>query len=106
MKQPIENDFYKDDDGNPAGGTSHAFGIAIDWQDGPVADYRPESANGAFVETLIQMAVDRLTFYQTSKFSCEENATAILNLKLALEALDKRTANNRKARGVEGTHIP
>lgn len=91
-------------DGNPAGGFVHGVGMTIDWQDGPLgrgADRK--EPNGAFVETVIDAARQRIQFYQDSKFSCRENAIAITKLEEALLWLNKRTAD-RERKGVEGTH--
>lgn len=118
MKQFITEDHYVDEEGNPAGGETNGTGIRIDWQDGPirrieeVAD--PDSVggtrfrltdepNGAFVEGVIQAALGRLTYYQSTPFSCRENALAITKLEEALHWLEHRT-DDRRDRGVEGTH--
>ena len=93
-----------DDAGNPAGGWTEGLGIAIRWQNGPLGTGATrQDPNGAFVEGVIKAALFRLEFYQASKFACEENAAAIVNLKAALESLESRTAK-RVQRGVEGTH--
>lgn len=92
------------ENGNPTGGTSWGLGITIHWQDGPLGNpLDMKKHNGAFVEGVIQCALDRLEFFQDSKFKCEENAEAIRNLQFALAALDART-KDRKERGVEGLH--
>ena len=91
------------DEGIPSGGTTHAVGMDIKWQDGPLGRGPERQApNGAFVEDVVQAAIGRLQFYQT-KFPCRENALAITKLEEALMWLDKRTAD-REARQVEGTH--
>ena len=93
-----------DDNGNPAGGTVAGVGITINWQDGPLG--RDESRiepNGAFVETVIAAAKQRIEYYNATKFKCRENAMAITKLDEALMWLHKRTAD-REAREVEGTH--
>ena len=93
-----------DDDGNPAGGETSGCGFEIEWQNGPLGrgpDRVP--ANGAFVEDIIVAAIDRLQFYQDSKFRCRENALAITKLEEALHWCYHRTAT-REHRGVEGTH--
>lgn len=104
-----ELDIYNDQDanGNPAGGYVRATGVHIAWQNGPLGrgDDRKEP-NGAFVETVIEAARQRVQFYQTAsngKFACRENAIAITKLEEALMWLDKRT-RDREARQVEGTH--
>lgn len=96
-----------DENGNPAGGLVGGVGLWIKWQDGPLGrgDDRKEP-NGAFVETVIAAAKQRLEYYQTTadgRFACEENLQAIRYLTVALQHLEKRT-KDREARGVEGTH--
>ena len=104
MKQPynIENDV--DEYGNPAGGYAGGVGFSIEWQRGPLAvDGRRLEPNGAFVETVIDSAKQRIEFYQDSKFACAENEKALMYLDLALNELDARTRRRTEA-GVEGTH--
>lgn len=96
-----------DADGNPAGGRVYATGLEINWQDGPLGrGAERKEPNGAFVETVINAALQRLEFYQKvsgGKFYCVENETAIEHLNVALAVLGDRT-RSREARGVEGTH--
>lgn len=104
MKQRITAEHFDDDQGRPAGGRTSGVGISIDWQDGPLgrgADR--QEPNGAFVEGVIQAAVDRLEYYQRSAFACRENALALTKLQEALHWLQHRT-EAREAAGVEGTH--
>ena len=98
------SDQWSDSNGNPAGGISCGKGFTISWQNGPLGrgDDRKEP-NGAFVETIIAAAKDRLEFYQRSKFACESNAIAIVALGTALTVLNERT-KDRESRDVEGTH--
>jgi hypothetical protein len=98
---------HLDDNGNPSGGWVLGKGLAIDWQSGPLGrgDART-GPNGAFVETVIAAALQRIQFDQQAnqgKFACRENAIAITKLEEALLWLNKRTAD-REARSVEGTH--
>ena len=104
MKQTLNQSHMLDQNGNPAGGTTLGKGIEIRWQNGPLGrgEHR-EEPNGAFVEGVIQAALDRLQFYQSSKFKCRENELASSNLREALRWLQQRT-ENREARGTEGTH--
>lgn len=101
----IENNV--DPDGNPAGGSVTGTGLNISWQRGPLGRGEDRQLpNGAFVETVISAAVQRIQYYQTTssgKFACRENAIAITKLEEALLWLDKRT-RDREARSVEGTH--
>lgn len=98
----IENNV--DDNGNPSGGGVRGIGLNIKWQEGPLGrgDNRVDP-NGAFVETVISAAKQRLEFFQESKYNCQENALAITALNDALYALESRT-KNREERAVEGTH--
>lgn len=98
---------FVDADGNPAGGQFHGQGIDIRYQNGPVPlDKRP---TGAFVEDVILAAIERLTFYQgdaaigDGRSACRENEMALYGLRLALWALQQRSAK-RQEQGVEGTH--
>jgi len=79
-------------------------GFSISWQNGPLGrgDERREP-NGAFVETIIAAAKDRIGNYQNSQFNCKENAEAVFHLGEALRWLNERTLR-RETKGVEGTH--
>lgn len=93
------------EDGKPAGGTVRGVGLSIDWQNGPLGapdDPNRKEPNGAFVETVIASAVQRIEHYQ-QYFPCRENALAITKLEEALHWLDART-KRRTAAGTEGTH--
>jgi hypothetical protein len=96
-----------DKNGNPTGGTVVGVGLVISWQDGPLGRGEDRlEPNGAFVETVIAAAKQRIEFYQAAsngKFFCEENAEAISHLNAALDSLNSRTVS-REARQVEGTH--
>lgn len=103
MQQVIHSSHSTEND-CPAGGRTTATGLSIDWQNGPLSvDGERKEPNGCFVETVIAAALDRLDYYQSSKFNCRENALAITKLQEALHWLDHRT-KAREARGVEGTH--
>ncbi len=93
-----------DANNNPAGGYVRGNGLSIYWQDGPLgrgADR--QEPNGAFVETVIAAVIQRLQFYNESKFRCRENSVAIIHLEEALHWLNARTADCA-ARFVEGLH--
>ena len=95
---------FSDANGNPSGGQTFGRGFAISWQNGPLAvDGVRKEPNGAFVEQVIEAAVDRINFYQRSKFASPYNEAALKHLMAALEMLKTRTLD-REARGVEGTH--
>src|SRR2546429_812978 len=106
-KEQIKKATYKNEidvNGNPAGGRFLATGIDITWQNGPLREpgHGFKTPNGAFVETVIFAALQRIQSYQESKFKCHENAIAITKLEEALHWLHART-EAREARGVEGT---
>lgn len=104
MRSGFTSNHFTDGDGNPAGGTTYGKGFTIAWQNGPLGRGEDRSEpNGAFVEDVIAAAVDRIEFYQASRFESFYNVRALTFLKSALEALEQRTAE-REARGVEGTH--
>ena len=93
-----------DANGNPAGGTVAGAGLTINWQDGPLGRGEDRiEPNGAFVETVIAAAKQRIEYYNATKFKCRENSMAITKLDEALMWLNKRTAD-RESRQVEGTH--
>lgn len=116
-----------DNEGNPAGGVVAGNGLMIKWQNGPLGrdccnrnseteSHAPgcqggetrKSPNGAFVETVIAAAKQRIEHYQRTagrKFACRENAMAITKLDEALLWLYRRTTI-REIREVEGTHKP
>ena len=93
-----------DEKGNPTGGHVIGLGIYIYWQNGPLGrgDDR-KLPNGAFIEDVIAACVDRLRFYETTRFACANNVDAIFHLESALEALAFRT-KEREDRFVEGLH--
>jgi hypothetical protein len=101
--------FVTGSDRLPAGGYVQGVGLDIEWQSGPLGapdDPERQEPNGAFVETVIAAAKQRIEFYQSAaggRFACRENAMAITKLDEALMWLNKRTAD-RTARNVEGTH--
>lgn len=96
---------YLDEEGNPAGGTTFGRGFCISWQRGPLGrDEDRVEPNGAYVEDLIDVVIDRLKFYQSSKFATEYNEGALSSLNVALDFLQRRT-EEREDRGVEGTMI-
>lgn len=93
-----------DENGNPTGGSVSGIGLKIDWQNGPLGrgEDRKEP-NGAFCETVIAAVIQRIEFYQRSKFKSRENALAITRLEEALHWLNART-QRREVAGIEGTH--
>lgn len=105
-----------DENGNPTGGevllsvpsgpeTFHRV-LNIEWQNGPRGQEGTDELlppNGAFVEDAIWAALQRLEFFQESKFRCRANAMAITHLESALQVLKDRQLE-RAYRNVEGKH--
>lgn len=106
-----------DENGNPTGGfvdlhvgeDQHV--LKIMWQDGPRgtgetnADGSPKLAdpNGAFVEDVLWAALQRLEFFNESKYRDRANSLAITHIEQALQALKDRQLE-RSFRNVEGKH--
>lgn len=94
---------WSDEDGNPAGGSAYGQGFSISWQNGPLGKGKArKQPNGAFVETVLWAVIQRIRYYQRSKFACHENDEALHHLESAMKAMQKRTAR-RIAEGTEGT---
>ena len=103
MEQYFEAENF-DENGKPNGGYATATGIDIRWQQGPIVVGGVEQEpNGAFVETLMKILIQRMEYYQTTEFKCRENALVITKLEEALHWQQHRI-NSRAARGVLGTH--
>lgn len=100
-----------DEAGNPTGGgvfdqREGEPKLTIEWQNGPRginADGSLGASNGAFVEDVIFAALQRLQFFQESKYKTRENAIAITKLEEALMILNHRRLD-RADRRVEGKH--
>lgn len=132
MPQKISANHFTDEAGNPDGGQTFGPGFTIAWHRGPLTGdvtreecVTPEhqwvdgagdphdwittrtpcrrDPNGAFVETIIAVAADRLAHYQTTPFACAENQGALNFLREALGILNERTTQ-RQEQGIEGSH--
>lgn len=104
MRSQVVSNNFSDSNGNPSGGTTYGRGFAIGWQNGPLGrDEDRSEPNGAFVEDVIVAAIDRIEFYQASRFNSGYNSRALEHLQSALVSLNARTAD-REGRAVEGTH--
>jgi hypothetical protein len=73
---------------------------AISFQHGPIKE---NGVNGITNEALLVIVADRLRGFQSSQYSCRENALALTKIEEALHWLHSRT-RSREARGVEGTN--
>lgn len=105
-----------DENENPTGGDvelhvtkngDHEFpALIINWQDGPRGteeDGTLQDPNGAFVEDVLWAALQRLEFFNESKYRDRANSLAITKIEEALQALKNRQLE-RSYRGVEGKH--
>lgn len=72
--------------------------INIKFQNGAIQE---NGVNGAQIEDVIDVLVDKLLSFQKSEFACRENALAITKLEEARLWLNERT-RKRKEQGVEG----
>lgn len=85
--------------------------LIVKWQDGPRGtgatnpDGSPTLAdpNGAFVEDVLWAALQRLEFFNESKYRDRANSIAITKIEEALQALKNRQLE-RSYRNVEGKH--
>ncbi len=104
MKNGLHAKNVSDENGNPTGGVVVGTGFTISWQDGPLGrdGYRVQP-NGAFIEDVIQACIQRLEYFQESKYECGANKGAIHALVAANGCLADRT-KARETRKVEGTH--
>lgn len=59
--------------------------------------------NGVFVESLLEIVVQRLKTVNVGDLSTRETSTAITNIEQGQMWIEKRS-NDRKIRGVEGTY--
>ncbi len=105
MRQELTTIHCTSEDASPTGGQTTAVGLRIDWQNGPFGHGVDQNEpNGCLVETVILAAIERLEYYQASRFSCRENELAITKLQEAIHWLHHRS-EERASRHVEGTHI-
>ena len=103
--QPISGENWTDEDGNPDGGWLEAPGVSIRWQRGPID---PESEdgepwNGAFLVTVLECALKQLEFYQSGKYKCATNFSALSYVQDAINILNTRQRERFK-KGVRGQH--
>lgn len=75
--------------------------INIKFQEGTVLE---NGVNGAQIEDVVEVLIERLQGFQKGKFTCRENALAITKLQEARMWLEERTRNRIK-QGVEGENI-
>lgn len=105
-----------DENENPTGGsvdlhvTKHGDdefpALIINWQDGARGEQGkdgPDDPNGAFVEDVLWAALQRLEFFNESKYRDRANSLAITHIEQALQALKDRQLE-RSHRDVEGKH--
>ncbi len=109
MIQDLTTKIDKDEKtGVLTGGFTSGKGIQILWQDGPLIDpvtEQPIEPNGAFLQTILEACIRRLSAMQESPMRSRENAVALTHMETAQLWLGKREAE-RAERGVLGTHQP
>lgn len=71
----------------------------LTFHSGPVA----EGVKGVTNEALLAILIHRMQGFQAGKFACPKNAEILRHLEEAFWASNDRT-NERRQRGVEGTH--
>lgn len=76
--------------------------INITFQHGPIQEV---GVNGAHIEDVIDLLIERLRGFNEGPFRCRENSLAITALEEAQLWLLKRTMN-RVEQGVEGYNLP
>ncbi len=94
--RPIHFVNRTDEQGKPAGGYVTGEGFTIVWQEGV------EERNGAFATEVLEAVMQRLGYYQTTKYANEYNEEAIDHIASAIHSLNKRL-REREARNVAGT---
>lgn len=80
--------------------------LIVNWQDGPRGQGEGQplaDPNGAFVEDVLWAALQRLEFFNESKYRDRANSLAITHIEQALQALKDRQLE-RSHRNVEGKH--
>ncbi|MBE5093578.1 hypothetical protein [Bacillus thuringiensis] len=75
--------------------------INVKFQEGPIQD---NGVNGAQIEDVIDMLVERLQGLQQGDFPCYENGFAIVKLTEARMWLNDRT-RKRQLQGLEGKYV-
>ncbi len=83
----------------PGVGEVPTFGLNMKFQDGPI----DAGVNGITNEVLLAIVTNRLEGFQSGRFANEHNGRALQHVRMAMSALIERT-EERKERGVEGTH--
>lgn len=80
--------------------------LIVNWQDGARGEQGSTELappNGAFVEDVLWAALQRLEFFNESKYRDRANSLAITHIEQALQALKDRQLE-RSFRNVEGKH--
>ena len=93
------SEHWHDEDFRSVGGTAFGVGFTITWKKSPIRKEEEHlNQSGACVKDIIEVARDRLNWYQGGKYACRhfENASSFLGFALdALMAAEKG-----------GEHIP
>ena len=89
--------------GVPCDAVEDGVFVRVKFQEGPITE--TGRWNGCQNEDLLRIVQDRLEGFQSGDFPCQENADALLAVRQALSALEKRTTD-RESRNVEGRNQP
>lgn len=115
VNEKLQGVNYVDVDNNPTGGFARLLigdthspdseVLKVQWQNGPRGreDGTLAEPNGAFVEDVLWVALQRLEFFNEGKYRDRANSIAITKIEEALQALKNRQLE-RSYRGVEGKH--
>jgi len=76
--------------------------VELKFQHGPINEV---GVNGITNEVCAAIIIDRLEYFQTTKYACGENERALAHFREGLLELESRT-KRRTEQGVEGTHQP
>jgi Tfp pilus assembly protein PilN len=93
--------FSTSQEGEPVGGVTNGIGLQIRWQSGSA------KKNGAFLEEVVEAAIQRLTYLQGTKYNCRENAEALYHLAKAQEAFQtrqQRLTDNQSSQEYDGPY--
>lgn len=93
---------WTNEDGTHAGGVSTGIGYTISWQRGSLNE---AGRNGAFLIEVLKSCQSQLSYFQNSKYKCEENEKALQHLQQSIQYLEARK-NRRLDQGTLGTTKP
>lgn len=84
--------FINEHNGGPSRDASIVIGATVYWQ---LGDPTISGENGAIIESVIEIARQRLLYHQQGPFACVENGNAIDALEAALASLAARSQRRK-----------